>query len=84
MAGAVATMPKKKSETAGEMEVTKIEKQVLDRARLAFSWVKSKLPFDRRKGYFLQNYLSECLREERSLMDDYAQFIREENKNLGR
>lgn len=81
---AVATMTKKTREDAPEMEVTKIEKSLLDKARSALSWVKSRMPADTRKGYGLQNYLSDCLRGSHSLTDDYAAFIREEAKRLGK
>ncbi len=81
---AVATMPKKTKDDAPEMEVTKIEKDLLNQARSALSWVKSRLPADSRKGYGLQNYLSDCLRGKRSLSKDYDAFIDQEAKRLGK
>lgn len=84
MSFAADTMPRKRNPDAPVMEMTKIEKDLLDRARRALSWVKLALPESQRKGYGLQNYLSDCLRGHRRLLDDYAHFIREENKKLGR
>ncbi len=85
MSSATQTMPRKRNPDAPEMEMTKIEKQLLDRARRALSWVKTTLPEKDRKGYGLQNYLSDCLRGKRHLIDDYAQFaqfVKAESKNL--
>jgi len=84
MSLAADTMPRKRNPDAPQMEMTKIEKDLLDRARRALSWVKLTMPEKERKGYGLQNYLSDCLRGNRRLLEDYSHFIREESKKLGK
>lgn len=82
MAAAIAerTMPKQKP--AVELEGVKIEKPLLDKARVAFNYIKGRKADPR--NYTLAAYLSECLRGERSLLDDHAAYIREEARKLAK
>lgn len=83
MSPAVKPMPRQKS-TGPELEGVKVEKTTLDKARIAFTWLKGKLPENERKRFMLATYLSQCIRGERSATDDYAAFIREEGRRLGK
>lgn len=63
----------------------KIESSFVDKARSMLFWVRRQLPEEKRIGYSLQHYLTDCVAERRSLSKDYAAysaFIREESKRL--
>lgn len=83
MSAVVLERPVGRPKSSGPgLEGVKIEIPVLDRARAAYSYVKRK---DKKgAGYTLARYLSECLRAERSLMTDYAEYIRSEARQLGK
>ena len=73
-----AAMPRPKPKM--EVETTKVDRELLDKARVAFNYVKAK---DKDlRAYTLAAYLSDCLRGKRNLLDDHAAYIREEAKKL--
>lgn len=80
MTTAVRTMPRPKD--TSKLEGVKIRKDVLDRARISFTWIKSKM--ENPTNFTLASYLSDCLEGKRSFIDDYASYIREESKRLGK
>lgn len=64
----------------------KIESALVNKARSMLFWVRQQLPREKRIGYALQHYLSDCLAERRSLHDDYAgytAYVRDESKKKG-
>lgn len=77
-----ATMGRPRTGIVVELEGVKIEKAVLDKARVSLTHVKTKEA--KGKGYTLGKYISECLMGLRSLVDDHSAYIREESKKLAK
>lgn len=80
MTTAVPTMPRKKESM--QLEGVKIDRDLLNKARIVFTWIKSQMKDA--ANFTLAQYISQCLREERSLLKDYAKYINEEAKRLSK
>jgi hypothetical protein len=72
-------MARPKSE-GPKLENAKLEQPTLDQARIVYAWLRSQLSEDERKPFMLATYLSQCIRGERNMADDYRKFLADQNR----